>query len=147
MKISFLPLWAKTNKKTKKMKKIFLSMLALVALTMVACGPNKAIEAQKTMLTESIAKIDSIQTMEQFQMFQEDFATKQQAFMTENAEALKDIEANEVEKKAIEELSAQWVEKLQAKANEIVAAQQAVADSIMAAAVADSIANSTAKKK
>lgn len=129
------------------MKKIFLSMLALVALTMVACGPNKAIEAQKTMLTESIAKIDSIQTMEQFKMFQEDFTTKQQAFMTENAEALKELESNEVEKKAIDELGTQWVEKLQTKANELVAAQQAVADSIMAAAVADSIANSKTNTK
>lgn len=129
------------------MKKIFLSMLALVALTMVACGPNKAIEAQKTLFTESIAKMDSIQTMEQLQMFQEDFAAKQQAFMAENAEALKEAQATEEDKKAIEELSAQWVEKMQTKVNELVAVQMAIADSIAQAAIADSIANSTAKKK
>ncbi|MEF9949673.1 MAG: hypothetical protein RR980_00900 [Mucinivorans sp.] len=107
------------------MKKIFLSLLALVALTVVACGPNKAVEAQKTLLTESIAKIDSIQTMADFQAFQQEFAAQQSAFMTENADAMKEVEAGSEEAKVLEDLNAQWVAKMQSKSDELVALQMA----------------------
>lgn len=121
------------------MKNIFLSLLALVTLTMVACGPNKVVEAQKTILTESISGIDSIKTMDDFQVFQQDFAAKQQTFLTENADALKDIEADAEQTKAISDLQTQWVAKMQDKAQELIAAQMAAQTDSIATAQQDSI--------
>ncbi|MEG0162386.1 MAG: hypothetical protein RSF93_00120 [Mucinivorans sp.] len=112
------------------MKKILLSLLALVAMTVVACGPNKAVEAQKTLLTESIAKVDSIQSLDELVAFQMNFAAQDSI----NAVALADLDAASEDATVLADLNAQWVAKMQAKSDELVALKAAAdtADSIAA---------------
>ncbi|MEG2864973.1 MAG: hypothetical protein RR872_01540 [Mucinivorans sp.] len=112
------------------MKKILLSLLALVAMTVVACGPNKAVEAQKTLLTESIAKVDSIQSLDELVAFQMNFAAQDSI----NAVALADLDAASEDATVLADLNAQWVAKMQSKSDELVALKAAAdtADSIAA---------------
>lgn len=116
-------------------------------MTMVACGPNKLIETQKQILTESIAKIDSVETMEAFAAFQQEFDAKLATFNTENADAIKDFKPSEEETKVLEDLRITLTTKMSDKAQTLVAAQaelQAAADSL---AKADSIAMADVAKK
>lgn len=121
-------------------------MLALAAVVFVACGSNKVIEQQKAMLSSGIAKIDSINTMEQFQAYQQEFTAAQTAFMTENAEALQ-AKVSEEDAAAIAELSATWSTKMQAKGDSLVAAQIAADTAAVAAALAAEQAAAAVVKK
>lgn len=107
------------------MKKVFLSALVLAAVLFVACGSNKAIEQQKELWNSSIAKLDSITTMEQFQTYQEEFLADQAAYMAEHAETLKEG-VTEEELAEVSALSVLWSEKMQAKNDSLVAAMSAV---------------------
>lgn len=110
------------------MKQLFLSLIALVALTMVSCGPDKTIEANKAIYTESIISIDSIQDLAGLQIFQEDFIVKENAFNAENEAAI--AKFTEEDKQAIETLKADMIVKLQQKANTLVQAQMSSFDSM-----------------
>lgn len=105
------------------MKKTFLSLFALVALTLVACGPSKAYTSTADYMNSQMAKLDSVQTFDELVAFQAAFVEGGKEIT--NANNLAGEELTEQEDADLNALAAKLTEKMQAKVQELAPSMNA----------------------
>lgn len=99
------------------MKKTILSLFALVALTLVACGPSKAYTAAADYMNSQMTKLDSVHTFDELVAFQTAFVEGGKEIS--NATNLSGEELSEKEDADLNALAAKLTEKMQSKVQEL----------------------------
>lgn len=124
------------------MKKVLLSLVALSAVALVACGPSKSFTETEKAVNEACAQLDAVTSIDQIATIGGEFETKCAAIVTANGDKM-----SETETAKIEEITAAMVAKLQVKADSLnqIAAAAAAEAAALAAAEAEALAAATAK--